>query len=70
MARLLRLEKDSNVQPGASLSLPLPRVFLGSVDSKGLRATLLRGVDSTGLIVACDDSNRLQVVHNQRLNKK
>jgi hypothetical protein len=42
----------------------------GSVDSKGLPATVLRSVDSTGLIVACTDSIGLQVVHNQRLNKK
>jgi hypothetical protein len=49
---------------------PLPRVLLGSVDAKGLPAIVLRSVDCKGLIVACTDSNRLQVVHNQRLNKK
>jgi hypothetical protein len=45
-------------------------VVSGSVDSKGLTAIVLRSVDSRRLTGALTDSIGLQVVHDQRLNKK
>jgi len=57
-------------EPGTASPLPPPRVFLGSADYRGLIAECAGSVDSRRLIVAIADSNRLQVVHNQRLNKK
>jgi len=49
---------------------PLARVFLGSADYTRLIATCAGSVDSRRLIVGAADSNGLQVMHNQRLNKK
>jgi hypothetical protein len=59
-----------NLDPRKCSPLPLPPVFLGSVDSKWLADAYLRSVDSSGLIGALTDSIGLQVVYNQRLNKK
>jgi hypothetical protein len=42
----------------------------GSADSKGLAGTHLGSIDFRRLIGALADSIGLQVVHNQRLNKK
>jgi hypothetical protein len=49
---------------------PLPPVLSGSVDSKGLADTYLRSVDSRRLTGALTDSIGLEVIYNQRLNKK
>jgi hypothetical protein len=42
----------------------------GSVDSRGLAAKMSRSIDYRRLIGAFTDSIGLQVIHNQRLNKK